>query len=127
MRNEIHCNLLVLLKICRGVTTSQPHTDQIPTELPGTQSVGSKKVPLHIWFRQVFQKKMAERTSGVLLLIAKHARHAGQVSRSQIQEQHEELLNKCGKNGMLLVGRDGRLQLPCLDVNQQPDRVHLVS
>ena len=33
----------MLVKTYLGITTSEPHTDQRPTELPETQFVGSKK------------------------------------------------------------------------------------
>ena len=53
--------IFVLGKTCVGITMSQLHTDQTPTELPNVQSVGQKKVPLHFWIRQVFQKSGGEK------------------------------------------------------------------
>ena len=48
------------VNICVGVTTSQPHTYQTPTELLGAQSVGSKKVPLAL----LVQSGLADRWVG---------------------------------------------------------------
>ena len=50
----------MLVKTHVGITTSEPHTDQRPTELLETQSVGSKKVPLHFWFSEVLQTNGGE-------------------------------------------------------------------
>ena len=52
--------LCVHVNICVGVTTSQPHTYQTPTELLGAQSVGSKKVPLAL----LVQSGLADRWWG---------------------------------------------------------------
>ena len=38
-----------------GITTSQPHTDQKPMDLPKTQFAGSKKVPLRFWCSRLFK------------------------------------------------------------------------
>ena len=57
------------VNICVGVTTSQPHTYQTPTELLGAQSVGSKKVPLAL----LVQSGLADRwwgCNGMHLLFA---------------------------------------------------------
>ena len=48
-------NLLVLVKTCVEITTNQLQTDEKSTELPRTQSVGCKKVPLQFWHSQVLQ------------------------------------------------------------------------
>ena len=45
-----------VVKTYVGITTSQLHTDQKPTELPKRQFAGSKKVPLLFWYSKVFQK-----------------------------------------------------------------------
>ena len=46
-------HLFELVKTCVGLTTSQPHADQKPTELQRTLLAGSKKVHLHFCFSQV--------------------------------------------------------------------------
>ena len=43
-------------RICVGITTSEHHTDQKPTELPRTRSVEKIMVPLHFTFSQLFLK-----------------------------------------------------------------------
>ena len=59
--HKIHWSSFALVKTCVGITTSQTHTDQKPTELPNTQFAGSHKVPLLFWFSQVFQKSGGEK------------------------------------------------------------------
>ena len=66
-------NLSVLVRTCVGIPTSQPNTDQQQMDLPKTQSVEQKKVPLLFCFSRDVQKNGGG-SDEMLLLFANHTR-----------------------------------------------------
>ena len=78
-------SIFALVKTNAGITTSQPHPDQQPMELPKTQFAGLKKVPPHFWFRRVFQKSGVETQWNASLIWETH-KTSGQTESHSIKE-----------------------------------------